>query len=68
MKKYHAFAGSRQFPSGGLDDYIDSFETIEEAKERIRQFLKELDEPYTYWSNIAKTQEDGSLDTVYYDR
>lgn len=31
MKRYMLFAGSTFYPAGGMDDYIESYDTIEEA-------------------------------------
>ncbi len=31
MKRYMLFAGSQYYPSGGWDDFKDSFDTCEEA-------------------------------------
>lgn len=31
MKRYLAFAGSTYYPSGGMNDFIGSFDTVDEA-------------------------------------
>ena len=35
MKRYLAFYGDFYYPQGGIDDFIDDYDTIEEAKEAI---------------------------------
>lgn len=33
MKRYWLFGWDFYYPSGGMDDFIEAFETLEEAKE-----------------------------------
>ena len=37
MKKFIAFGGSFYYPNGGMRDCIGTFETLEEAKEKIQE-------------------------------
>lgn len=37
MKNYLAFFGSVYYPSGGMDDFLNDFDTLEEAIEAIKQ-------------------------------
>lgn len=39
MKRYLCFAGEDYYPSGGWDDYVDSFDTLEEAVSFLRSKL-----------------------------
>jgi hypothetical protein len=56
VKKYHVFVGRIYYPKGA-DNYIASFETVEEATKHGESFLDEYG-----WMQIAESQEDGSLD------
>lgn len=52
MKKYLLFAGPNYYPSGGLDDLVKSFDSIEEAKA-----FAEADHEETYeWAQIVETK------------
>lgn len=55
MKRFMLFAGKHYYPKGGLNDYIASFDTFEDAKEYVimRNNLVEEDEPRFYdWANV----------------
>lgn len=59
MKKYHLFSFQR-YAMQGAEDYIDSFETLDEAKAYFMDKLPVyLDAAY-----IMETQPDGSLKSV----
>lgn len=64
MKKYHLFTHITYYPLGGIEDYVESFASLEETLVA----LKGQDE-YSYddWS-IAETQEDGSLKEIANNR
>ena len=49
-KRYILFAGEAYYPAGGWDDYIASFETLEEAKAAEKEKMK----GYQYdWSHVV---------------
>lgn len=35
MKRYMLFSGDKYYPGGGMKDFIDSFDTIDECKFKI---------------------------------
>lgn len=41
MKRYLLFAGRRYYPVGGWGDFIDSFDTEEDAAEHVRAANKQ---------------------------
>lgn len=45
--KYALFAGDNYYPSGGVGDFIDFFETIEQAKERVS--LQPKNREFDWW-------------------
>ena len=53
-KEFHVFAGSLYYPTGGLGDYHASFETIEEAREKVNELMKEWN-----WFEIVRSDEQG---------
>lgn len=69
MKRYLAFFGSDYYPSGGMNDFINDFDTIEECKKAFDEKIKEdfnpgydtLEEhiPYQWsysWAHIYDTK------------
>lgn len=52
MKRYLLFTFSNYYPCGGFEDYIDSFNTIEDA--------------YEYWLNIPSIDRDANCQIVDY--
>lgn len=46
MKRYLAFNGSVYYPSGGIDDFLGDFETIEEAIEAVTEKVMEDQDHY----------------------
>lgn len=53
MKQFLFFAGDHYYPSGGWDDFQDSFETVEEINEH---WLKCLNEKLYDWGQIVDSQ------------
>lgn len=39
-KRYFAFYGDVYYPSGGMDDFVGSYETIADAKQAIETYHK----------------------------
>ena len=52
MKRYLLFTFQNYYPCGGFEDYINSFDTIEEA--------------YNYWINIPSIDRETNLQIVDY--
>lgn len=52
MKKYLLFTFSNYYPCGGFEDYIESFDTIEDA--------------YNTWLNIPSIDRDANCQIVDY--
>jgi hypothetical protein len=53
MKQYILFAFWNHYPQGGMDDMIDSFDTLQEAEERIKE-LREHYEEYQIFDTLSK--------------
>ena len=53
MKQYILFAFWNYYPSGGMDDMIDSFDTLQEAEDRIKE-LKDHYEDYQIFDTLSK--------------
>ena len=51
MKKILLFAGMKYYPAGGADDFVDSFESISEAKDHILKNAGSYE-----WANIIDTE------------
>lgn len=61
---YHLFSGQNYYPESGLGDYVNAFETQEEAEEIGRQ---KCGQDGTNWQNdwwVVVTEVDGRLTTV----
>ena len=59
MKKFLLFVGDAYYPEGGWNDFVDSFDSVEEAKEKIP-------EDCDWWHVInseGKKVEEGQTDT-----
>ena len=58
MKRYIAFAGDIYYPSGGMDDIVGFFDTVEEARAAING--KQQPGDRWGWSQIldCETQEE----------
>jgi hypothetical protein len=48
MKRYLTFFGEHYYPSGGMDDLLNDFDTIEECKNAIDNRIKEGYNPDWY--------------------
>ena len=59
MKNYLAFFGSVYYPSGGMDDFLNDFDTLEEAIEAIKQKNIESNQgDWSYaWANVYSLQD-----------
>ena len=60
MKKYLAFYGAAYYPSGGMDDFIGDYETLEEAIQTINKKHKEdsYGETWEYaWASVWSTED-----------
>ena len=53
MKQYILFAFWNYYPSGGMDDMIDSFDTLQEAEDRIKE-LRDHYEEYQIFDTLSK--------------
>mgnify|MGYP001161531519 CR=1 FL=1 len=53
MKQYILFAFWNYYPSGGMDDMIDSFDTLQEAEGRIKE-LRDHYEEYQIFDTLSK--------------
>lgn len=57
---YFLFAGEHYYPNGGISDYVDTFDSLEVAKESL--------DPVKYsWGEIG-ILEDGKLKEIWYYR
>lgn len=59
MKKYLLFAGEIYYPMGGVNDFIDSFESLEDAKHAGE---REIEDNENDWFHIADKDD---LEIVY---
>lgn len=53
MKRYLLFAGSWYYPGGGWNDFVESFDTLEEAMEHPDA----IQEEYTNWYMIVDSTD-----------
>ena len=63
MKRYWLFAGDNYYPSGGMTDYVDQFDTINEATNaHVRS-----NDPSGEWADVLDIE---SMDIVrhFYSR
>ncbi len=51
MKRFLLFSGPQYYPGGGWDDFIDSFDSLEEAQQYIADKCSE----WGQWSHIIDT-------------
>jgi hypothetical protein len=49
MKRYYAFYGDCYYPSGGMDDFVGDYDTIEEAIQAIEEAQKNNREDDVKW-------------------
>jgi hypothetical protein len=62
MKKYLAFYGAVYYPSGGMDDFIGDYETLEEAIQSIEERHKQesyLDSWDYHFASVWSTEDMG---------
>lgn len=52
LKRFLLFVGGTYYPAGGFDDFVESFDTQEEAHEHIASKCKNDD-----WAQIIDTGE-----------
>lgn len=59
MKNYLAFFGSVCYPSGGMDDFLNDFDTLEEAIGAIKQKSREHNQGdwITIWANVYSLKD-----------
>ncbi len=53
MKRYLLFSGLPFYPNGGWDDFINDFDTIEEA---LKTFTDDKDYSWREWYQIIDTK------------
>jgi hypothetical protein len=49
MKRYLLFCGDIYYPSGGWDDFVNYYDTIEEAREAVSKM------PHDWWQIVDTT-------------
>jgi len=54
MKQYILFAFWNYYPQGGMEDMIDSFDTLQEAEDRIKE-LREHYEEYQIFDTVTRS-------------
>lgn len=62
MKEYLAFYGAVYYPSGGMNDFIGDYETLEEAIQSINKKHREesyLDSWDYAWASVWSTKDEG---------
>jgi hypothetical protein len=52
MKRYLVFAGDDYYPCGGWDDFVGSWETIEEVREAMNGRLKIPGDGWQWWHAV----------------
>ena len=67
MKPYWAFYWDRHYPQGGMNDFIDVYDTLDEAIDAIRTRHRETFPDDTTWQNAIGEVFDSEIgDFVYY--
>lgn len=55
-QRYWVFGGSQYYPSGGMEDFLESFETYARAENCARRYLHEGQGRWTYvWDTVEQT-------------
>lgn len=71
MKKYLLFASDRYYPSGGVDDLIGDFDSVDDAKVAFLAWCKkECSEKYQYldvWAHIVSYDDMKAILCIYID-
>ena len=55
-KRYWLFGNDTYYPSGGMEDFIDSFHTLEAAEVAVKNQEYEFDRHYIYDRKTGKTK------------
>lgn len=58
MKNYLVFIGEDYYPNGGMEDFKEDFNTLDDAKQYIENWLN--DEPYSkteYWYHVYSIED-----------
>jgi hypothetical protein len=53
MKRYLVFAGQEYYPSGGWDDFHDSFDDLEQARKAANEWVS--DSGFYWWQIVDLT-------------
>ena len=56
LRRFLLFTGYYYYPAGGMDDFREDFDTLEEAVAGLELFLKGEAAPDTYWAHIYDTE------------
>lgn len=55
MKRYWLFAGNNYYPMGGMEDFHNSYDTLEEAKKSYKVLHEE--DSYEYaWAHVYDSE------------
>lgn len=65
MKRFAAFAHERFYPRGGFEDFIGSFDSLDEAKAAVEAHHKKEDS-YALEGHVADTVDEKIL--VHFDK
>lgn len=55
MNRYLAFAGDNRYPDGGMGDFLNAFDNLEDAKNSILDYLNPYQVWYSPWGHIYDT-------------
>jgi hypothetical protein len=66
MKRYLAFYGDNYYPHGGMNDFVGSYDTLDEAKDAVQvEHIRRTNPPHKWkgsdmWAHIfcSKHEED----------
>ena len=53
MKRYLLFAGDYHYPNGGWSDFVDSFDSVEEAQDHLNH---SKDSYLVDWAHVVDTE------------
>lgn len=54
MKNYLAFAGSRYYPLGGMRDFIEDFDTLEQALTMLKTHKVDC---HSFWHSVYSIKD-----------
>ena len=58
MKNYLVFLGEHYYPNGGMNDFNKDFDTLDEAKKYIENWLNGAEYPKTeYWYHVYSIED-----------